>query len=89
MPNEPPKPVTVITTERQISSIRFSPDGKLLFAAGRDGTIHRWDLSQPQMPVEEAADAKKKNTKPPEPVFSELPSLSGHDGWVSQIALHP
>ena len=94
MPNEPtkpqpPQPVTVIKTERQISSIRFSPDGKFLFAAGRDGKIHRWDLSQPQPPVEEPADPKKKNSKSPEPVFPELPPLTGHDGWVSQIAFHP
>lgn len=94
MPNEqpnaqPPKSVTVIKTERQISSIRFSPDGKVLFAAGRDGKIHRWDLSQPQPPVEPAAEANKKNSKAPEVVIPELPPLTSHDGWVSQIALHP
>lgn len=94
MPNEPPKPLppkpfTVIKTERQISSIRFSPDGKFLFAAGRDGKIHRWDFSQPQAPVEESADTQKQNSKVPEPVVPELPPLSGHDGWVSQIAFHP
>ena len=70
MPNEqpnpqPPKPVTVIKTERQISSIRFSPDGKFLFAAGRDAKIHRWDLSQPQPPIEPAAELNKKNSKAP------------------------
>ncbi len=86
---QPPKPVTVIKTERQISSIRFSPDGKVLFAAGRDGKIHRWDLSQPQPPIEPAAELNKKNSKAPELVVPELPPLTGHDGWVSQIALHP
>ncbi len=86
MPYEPPKPFTVIPTERQIASIRFSPDGKFLFAAGRDGKIHRWDFSQP--PTEASPDAPKEK-QPPQPVIPELPPLSGHDGWVSQIAFHP
>ncbi len=88
MPHEPPQPFTVIPTVRQIASIRFSPDGKFLFAAGRDGQIHRWDFSQSQPPVEDAANTKKDN-KPPQPVIPELPPLTGHDGWVSQIAFHP
>ncbi len=86
MPYEPPKPFTVIPTERQIASIRFSPDGKFLFAAGRDGKIHRWDFSQP--PTEVSLDTPKDKL-PPQPVIPELPPLSGHDGWVTQIAFHP
>ena len=89
MPHEPPMPFTVIPTERQIASIRFSPDGKFLFAAGRDAQIHRWDFSQPQPAAEEPADPNPKNDKPPLPVIPELPPLSGHDGWVTQIVFHP
>jgi WD40 repeat protein len=89
MPHETPQPFTVIPTERQIASIRFSPDGKFLFAAGRDGNIHHWDFSQPQTAVEEAADPKPKDNKPPLPVIPALLPLSGHDGWVTQIAFHP
>ncbi|HQZ65899.1 MAG TPA: hypothetical protein PLY87_12510 [Planctomycetaceae bacterium] len=91
-----PQPVTVINTERQISSIRFSPCGKFLFAAGRDAKIHRWNVSPPEAPVDEpvAADEQtdpktKKDAKLPEPVFPELPPLSGHDCWVSTFAFHP
>ena len=89
MPHVPPKSFTVIPTERQIASIRFSPDGKFLFAAGRDGKIHRWDFSQPQPAGVEAATPSPKDKQPPLPIIPELPPLSGHDGWVSQIAFHP
>ena len=91
-----PQPVTTINTERQISSIRFSPCGKFLFAAGRDAKIHRWDMSSPPALVEDAVAAADQQqavhgepAKPVEPVFSELSALSGHDGWVSSFAFHP
>jgi WD40 repeat protein len=95
MLNEPtkfpePQPVATIQTERQIASIRFSPCGNFLFAAGRDAKIHRWDLTRPEPPIADASapDNKKGGTAPPpEPVFPELPALTGHDGWVSSIVV--
>ncbi len=89
MPQAPPQPFTIIPTERQIASIRFSPDGKALYAAGRDGLIHRWDFSQPQPAGDATVDSKQKDNKAPLPVIPELPPLKGHNGWVTQIAFHP
>lgn len=86
----PPKPVTVISTSRQQSLLRFSPSGQFLFAAGRDGKISRWDLSQTVDPPADALEpARGKTDKPQEIRFAELPALAGHDGWVSQIVFHP
>lgn len=39
------KSVQQINPNHQLSQVRFSPCGKLLFAAGHDGLIHRWDVS--------------------------------------------
>ncbi len=89
MPHDPPKPFTVIPTDRQIASIRYSPNGMFLFAAGRDGKIHRWDLSQPQTTAPSTAPPPPQNSQLPLPIIPALPPLSGHDGWVSQIAFHP
>lgn len=91
-----PQPVTVINTERQISSIRFSPCGRFLLAAGRDAKIHRWEVSppdafvgEPVAAVEQTESKTNKDGKLPEPVFPELLPLSGHDEWVSTFAFHP
>ena len=37
--------MTRIETAQQMASVRFSPCGKVLAAAGRDGLVHRWDLA--------------------------------------------
>lgn len=44
-PSPEPKQLATIETDRQVRVIRFSPDGKQLFAAAYDATIQRWDLS--------------------------------------------
>lgn len=84
-----PKPVAVIPTARQISCIRFSACGRLLLAAGRDGKISRWDVSQPLDPPADALEPSRgAASKPAEIRYVELSALAGHDGWVSQIVLH-
>jgi len=40
-----PKESKVLKLDRQMCSVRFSPDGKLLVAGGQDATIRRWDAS--------------------------------------------
>ena len=51
-----PQQLETIETDCQFRVIRFTPDGKQLFAAGYDGTIHRWDVTgetpQPLTPLE-------------------------------------
>jgi WD40 repeat protein len=87
--NPTPKPVTVIPTQRQLSLARFSPNGEFLFAAGRDGKIHRWDLRQNDDRPTDALMPSKRGDKPIPPAFPELAPLSGHDGWVTQLAFSP
>jgi WD40 repeat protein len=40
-----PKDVTSLKPTRQMSSARFTPDGKLLVACGYDGLLHRWEAT--------------------------------------------
>lgn len=40
-----PKQLHEIETDRQLRTIRFRPDGKLLFGAAYDALIRRWDFS--------------------------------------------
>jgi hypothetical protein len=42
------KSIPALTTDRQISQIRYSPDGRFLYAAGHDGLVHRWDITGEQ-----------------------------------------
>src|SRR5262249_25920140 len=87
--NPTPKPVTVIPTQRQMSLIRFSPNGQFLFAAGRDGKIHRWDLHSTDGPPADALSPSKRGDPPATLTYPEMAPLSGHDGWVTQVAVHP
>src|SRR5689334_23247396 len=45
-----PKEVKVLTPDRQMCTVRFSPCGKFLAAGGTDGTVRRWDASTDQLP---------------------------------------
>lgn len=81
--------LTVIPTQRQMSLIRFTPNGQLLYAAGRDAKIHRWDLRASDGPPADALMPSSINDKPVPIAFPQLPSLAGHDGWVTGIAFHP
>lgn len=85
------KPISIIPTERQMSLVRFSPDGRMLYAAGRDSRIHRWDVSQPIDAAPAGAQPGATNNEPNSkgPRYAELAPLAGHDGWVSAIAMHP
>lgn len=44
-PMKAPKDSPPLKTDCQMSLVRFSPCGKLLAAAGHDGTVHRWDVT--------------------------------------------
>jgi WD40 repeat protein len=96
-PNDPqaPRPVIVLPTDRQMSTVRFSPCGNFLAAAGRDATIRFWHCSPPSLTPEapanaaDAKDSKSSPAPPPSAEFSERPPLKGHDGWVTRIEFHP
>lgn len=87
--NSTPKTITVIETQRQMSLIRFDPAGQKLYAAGRDRLIHRWDFAAESFPPADALSPSKASDKPVPPTVPELPALTGHDGWVTQVAVHP
>lgn len=69
-----------IPTSCQLSLLRYGLDGSLLLAAGRDGRIHRWRLPSVGLP-EPPADMKAPGAGGAE----ELPSLVGHNGWVTGL----
>jgi len=73
-----------IPTSCQLSLLRYSLDGSLLLAAGRDGRIHRWRLPSAGLPVP-AADVKSADAS----VSEVLPPLAGHNGWVSSLEISP
>lgn len=82
--------LAILKTDRQMSRVRFSADDRWLYAAGRDGLIHRWDLSQP--PEAEGTKPSPAAVTPGTtagPGYVESATLEGHDGWVSCIAMHP
>jgi WD40 repeat protein len=81
-----PKQIAVIPVQRQLSLIRYTPNGEFLFGAGRDGKIHRWDFRTPAgQPAPDTTNGTADG-KPAAPAFPELPALAGHDGWVTHIA---
>lgn len=43
--NEPTATKTIINPDVQVQCIRFSPCGKMLVAAGCDGSVRRWDIT--------------------------------------------
>lgn len=77
----------ILQTERQMSRVAFSADGRWLYAAGRDGLIHRWDLALP--PEAEATKPSAAAAEVGGPRHVESATLAGHDGWVACIAMHP
>ncbi len=83
-----PQSITVIPTTRQMALARFRPNGEQLFAAGRDGKIHRWDLRRGDDNPADALVPSSRSDKPVPPVIPELVPLDGHDGWVTQILFH-
>lgn len=78
----PPRlqPLAVLTTTRQMSQLCYSRDGARLFAAGRDGLVHHWNLPAGGLP---APDAAQKQELP------EQPPLAGHNGWVTALDISP
>ena len=65
----------------QLSMLRYSADGGLLLAAGRDGQLHRWKLPPEGLPLP-PADQKQPTMGSAE----SLTPLTGHNGWVSCLA---
>lgn len=45
-----PKEIKVLTTDRQLGVLRFSPCGKFLFAGSLDNLVRRWDATVPEFP---------------------------------------
>jgi len=76
------RPLAKIPTSCQLSLLRYSSDGSLLLAAGRDGRIHRWRLPSAGLPIP-AGDGKTVTAGPAEV----LAPWTGHNGWVSSLEI--
>ncbi|MFM7869655.1 MAG: hypothetical protein ACKPHU_36005 [Planctomycetaceae bacterium] len=76
------RPLAKIPTSCHLSLLRYSSDGSLLLAAGRDGRIHRWRLPSAGLPVP-AGDGKTVTAGPAEV----LAPWTGHNGWVSSLEI--
>jgi len=68
-----PREITALAVGFSISCLAFSPDGKTLAASSFRAPINRWDVSNPESPVE----------MPP------LVAKDGHSSWVLAIAFSP
>src|SRR6185369_10984701 len=68
-----PREITALTVGFNITCVAFSPDGKTLAASSFRAPINRWDISNPESPVE----------MPP------LVAKDGHPSWVLAIAFSP
>jgi WD40 repeat protein len=73
-------PLAVLTTTRQMSRLCYSRDGAWMFAAGRDGLVHHWNLPADGFP---AANSGQKHE------LAEQPTLAGHSGWVTSLEVSP
>ncbi len=71
---EEPESLQVEQPDRQMCCARFSSCGALLAAGGLDGLVRLWRVG--------GADTEEV------PLFP-LPAISGHQGWVSDLAFHP
>ena len=92
-------------TASQIFQARFTPCGTTLLAACMDASVRRWTLVEPPPaapapdPLADAEPAKAAPPKkpvraakpPPPPPYElrELEPLTGFQGWVHSVALHP
>lgn len=89
-------------TVSQIFRVRFTPCGTSLLAACMDASVRRWSLVEPPSAAPapdsltdaepaKAAPPKKtaKTAKPPPYELHELEPLTGFQGWVHTVALHP
>jgi len=74
------QPLAVLSTTRQMSRLSYGRDGARLFAAGRDGLVHHWNLPVDGFP---ATDVPQKLE------LAEQPPLSGHSGWVTALEVSP
>ena len=86
----------VLIHDRQLVSCRFSPDGTLLFAAGFDGKLHRWNLAElakddkvqnEDDPDEAKTKAKKVGDQPTEDKHRD--SFTATGGWIESMAILP
>ncbi len=76
-------------TDRQVRTIRLSPDGKTLYGASIDGKIRRWDVTVKPSEDEPLPEEKSKKKEAAENPWPELPSLAGHRGWLQSLLISP
>jgi WD40 repeat protein len=93
------KPVRILRGHTNgIARLIASPDGRRLYSASWDHEVKAWNLDsstagEMETSIEHVADERRKPAVPP--AMIQVPSqeaartLSGHDDWVSAMALSP
>lgn len=72
------KPVGTITPECALTTVRYSPCGRLIAGTGFDQAIHRWNLAG----MENPGDPKTFSVP-------NLENVSGHNGFATALEFHP
>ncbi|MDH6108830.1 WD40 repeat protein [Kitasatospora sp. MAP12-15] len=82
-------PSRLAGARKAVKSVTFAADGRVLAAAGDDGTVRLWQLSDAQLSDTPLSDASPPSAPSPPSPPSPLATLSGPTGEIFAIAISP